>query len=44
MIIEMGNIYYTGCDCNDNLQHFRESLVIYAVNKGIKVKFCNVGL
>jgi uncharacterized protein YfeS len=43
MIIEMGNVYYTGCDCNADLQHFRESLVAYAENKGIKIKFCNVG-
>jgi hypothetical protein len=43
MIIEMGNIYYTGCDCNSDLQLFRKSLVIYAENQGIKVKYCNVG-
>ncbi|CAG8772564.1 9749_t:CDS:2, partial [Racocetra persica] len=43
VVIEMGNIYYLGCDCNADLQLFRESLVVFAENKGIKVKFCNVG-
>ncbi|CAI2183317.1 19673_t:CDS:2, partial [Funneliformis geosporum] len=38
MVIEMGNYYYKGCNCNADLQNFRKKLVDYAEKRGHREK------